>query len=194
MDLTGAGEASGKTVRTTHLFTNRSRDPRLAANISERDIKALRFIGEGFEVAQYQLHDAVFGDVTETVVSRFVQRSARQDLLRVERLNGMGINRLRLTPNGVHEVSTRIGKDQSRFFAPARWVAPKDLAHTLWINDLRAVFTTMVKAPDVLLPAWYLQRAAKSAAAIPDLLAIWKSRGIGRGSCWLAKSIWGVSH
>ncbi len=89
----------------------------------------------------------------------------------------MRINRLQLTARGAREISARSGNDRGRFFTPARWIAPKDLAHTLWLNDLRVVFFTMTRAPDVLLPAWALQRAAGSAIAIPDLIAIWKRSG-----------------
>src|SRR5579859_1822195 len=102
MDVIAPGASARKTFSTTQSHARGSRDPRLAVCLSERDLSALRFIGEGFEVAQYQLHGAVFGNVSETVVSRFVLRSVRQDLLRVERLNGMGINRLRLTSKGAH--------------------------------------------------------------------------------------------
>lgn len=159
----------------------RLRDPLVPASISDRDAAALRFIGEGYEVAQYQLHVAIFGDVSETVVSRFVVRAVEHELLRVERLNGMGFNRLRLTRAAIDAVCARSHVGRSYLFAPGRWVAPKDLAHTLWINDLRVVFGTSSTAPNILLPAWATQRATGSASLVPDLLAIWRSDAVRPG-------------
>jgi hypothetical protein len=65
--------------------------------LSARDLRALAWIGEGYEVAQYQLEAAVFGGLSPTVVSRFVRRAAAHRLVAVDRLYDIGMNRLRLT-------------------------------------------------------------------------------------------------
>jgi hypothetical protein len=64
-----------------------------------RDLEALAVVGRGYEVAQYQLHEAVFSSRSPNVVSRFVARAAKRGLL-AERLGGIGMNRLRLTTRG----------------------------------------------------------------------------------------------
>jgi hypothetical protein len=64
-------------------------------DLSDRDLAALRFIGEGYEVAQYQLHEAIFRERAATVVSRFVVRAQEQKLIVPLRQNRIGINRLR---------------------------------------------------------------------------------------------------
>src|SRR5438128_267538 len=101
-----------------------------------RDLEGLAFIGRGYEVAQYQLHAAVFACRASTVVSRFVRRWAQRKMISVERLNRTGINRLRLTAAG-RDFLVASGVRSADLFAPRRPTALKDLAHVLWINDLR---------------------------------------------------------
>jgi hypothetical protein len=147
-------------------------DPRRAKAPSARDIAALTFIGEGFEVAQYQLHAAIFPSVSAVVVSHFVTRAVRNGWISVERWNGVGINRLRLSAAG-REIIVRAGGDERSLFVPKRAVAPKDVPHTLWINDIRVALLRNGRcAFDAVLPAWHLQRRLPSSAAIPDVLAI----------------------
>jgi len=152
-------------------------DPRRAKAPSARDIAALTFIGEGFEVAQYQLQAAIFRNVSPVVVSHFVTRAVRNGWINVERWNGVGINRLRLTTAG-RELVTRAGVDERSVFVPKRAVAPKDVPHTLWINDVRvALSCNEVSGFDVVLAAWQLQRRFSPAPeAIPDVLAIKKEK------------------
>jgi hypothetical protein len=148
-------------------------DPRRVKAPSSRDIKALTFIGEGFEVAQYQLHAVIFPNVSAVVVSHFVTRAARNGWIVVERWNGVGINRLRLAGGG-RDVVLRSGCDERSLFVPKRAVAPKDVPHTLWINDVRiGLLLNRRCAFDAVLPAWQLQRRLSPApAAIPDVLAV----------------------
>jgi hypothetical protein len=154
-------------------------DPRKGVRISERDIAALTFIGEGYEIAQYQLHFAVFSNVSAFVVSRFVTRGVRNGWIAVERWNRVGMNLLRLTRNG-RDLLISKGGDEKALFAPRRAVATKDLSHTLWINDLRAALRAEVVGYDAILPAWQLQRRlSPPPPAIPDLLAIKKATGAG---------------
>jgi len=152
-------------------------DPRQAKRLSARDVRALTFIGEGFEVAQYQLHAAIFPAVSPVMVSHFVKRSLTSGLIAVERWNRVGINRLRLTETGRRTLAT-VGVDPVSLFAPRRPVATKDVAHTLWINDLRVAFMKSERPFDSILPAWQLQRRlSPPPAAIPDVLAIRKDDG-----------------
>jgi len=137
-------------------------------------VEALVFIGQGFEVAQYQLHAAVFGSVSETVVSRFVRRAETQGLIATERLHGIGMNRLRLTPRGRDQLVAESEVEPELLFTPRRFVPLKDLSHTLWINDLRTALLTIGNRPSELLPAWALARRVEPVCGlIPDLLATW---------------------
>jgi hypothetical protein len=145
--------------------------------LSARDLRALVWIGEGYEVAQYQLEAAVFAGLSPTVASRFVRRAVVRGLVAVDRLYGVGMNRLRLTAAGRDTLVSR-GYQIERLFAPRRPVALKDLAHTLAINDLRVVLAARKHPPTELWPAWALQRWL-AGEAVPDLLAVWRnSKGV----------------
>jgi len=150
--------------------------------LSARDLRALAFVGRGYEVMQYQLHDAVFRGHAPNVVSRFVSRASRRGYLVAERLQAVGMNRLRLTADGVHLVAERGIAKADSLFAPRRSVPLKDLAHTVWINDLRCALLRSAEPPDVISPAWLLQRRLQPVPrAIPDVLAIWKPSGKAEG-------------
>jgi hypothetical protein len=137
-------------------------------------VEALNFIGQGFEVGQYQLHAAVFDLVSETVVSRFVRRAETRGLIATERLHGIGMNRLRLTPRGRDQLVGESDVEPELLFTPRRFVPLKDLLHTLWINDLRTALLTIGNPPSELLPAWALARRLQPVSgSIPDLLATW---------------------
>jgi hypothetical protein len=142
--------------------------------LSARDLRALAFIGEGYEVAQYHLQEAVFADLSPTVASRFVCRVIERRLVAGERLHNVGMNRLRLTDSG-RELLVSFGHRAEHLFAPRRPVALKDLAHTLRINDLRVILGSRKQPPSELFPAWMLQRL-HSADVVPDLLAVWRAR------------------
>jgi hypothetical protein len=145
-------------------------------DLSDRDLAALRFIGEGYEVAQYQLHEAIFRERAATVVSRFVVRAEEQKLIVPLRQNRIGINRLRLTARARTLLVDRSVAHVDEIFVPRVAVSAKDLAHTLWINDLRVAANQLMPRPDLALPAWALQRRLQPAPpAIPDLLAVWKA-------------------
>jgi hypothetical protein len=156
-------------------------DPRSTKRLSQRDIQALTFIGEGYEVAQYQLHAAVFPTVSAFVVSRFVKRAVANGWIAVERWNRVGINRLRLAKRGFERLIAE-GVDPMSLFVPRKPVATKDVAHTLRINDLRVVLGSQSVGFDAILPAWQLQRRLSPAPpAIPDVLAIRKPAQGGSG-------------
>jgi len=187
LELTGSASPAGplKSVETAERprrtkFVAAS-DPRLAPRLVPRDLHALTFIGQGHEVAQYQLHEAVFTGLSEGVVSRWVKRMLQRSVIVVERWAKVGINRLRLTRAGLELLSSAGAKTQD-LFTPRTATALKDVQHTLWINDLRVVVRRLTLPPDVVAPAWLLQRQlGATAPAIPDLLTIRKPRGKDRG-------------
>ena len=148
--------------------------------LRDRDIEALAFIGRGYEVAQYQLHEAIFASRSPNVVSRFVIRASERGFIAAERLGGIGMNRLRLSRRGREFLVDR-GIAEDELFAPAKAVALKDVAHTLAINDLRVALLGLDSRPILISPAWFLQRRLSSALAIPDLLVRWPGRAGTRG-------------
>lgn len=145
-------------------------DPRDLA-VSPRDVDALRFIGRAGELAQYQLHEGVFGAVSEVVVSRFVRRAVKRELVVTSRWRGIGINRLRLTTRG-RALLLANGVDANEIFLPRAPIADGHIEHQLWIVDTLIVLGRTSRTPDLLLPAWALQRRfAPRPIAIPDALA-----------------------
>jgi hypothetical protein len=147
-------------------------DPRQPYRPSRRDFEAGLWIGKGYEVAQYQLHEAVFHGRSPVVVSRFTRRWRERGYLLVERWNRVGMNRLRLTARG-SDVLHLHGAEPDELFVPSKPVAPKDLSHRLWINDLRVVLGRLPKKPELILPAWALERRfVPRLPAIPDVLAV----------------------
>ncbi|MBV8546315.1 MAG: hypothetical protein JO093_13675 [Acidobacteria bacterium] len=160
----------------TGCRTRHRRDPR-DAPLSERDIAALQFIGRGAEVAQYQLHEAVFGRVSEVVVSRFVHRAATRGLVVVSRWRGIGINRLRLTMRGRATLIAH-GVDPLEIFVPHNPIADGHIEHHLWIVDVLTVLGRAKRKADILVPAWALERRfTPRPAAIPDVLASFAAPG-----------------
>jgi hypothetical protein len=148
-------------------------DPRNIPRASKRDLEAGAWIGKGYEVAQYQLHEAVFSGKSPVVVSRFTKRWRERGYLFVERLNRIGMNRLRLTSKGRDFLLLHAAAQPEDLFVPTRSVAPKDLAHRLWINDLRVVLMKLPVKPELVLPAWAIERrSTPRLPAIPDVLAV----------------------
>jgi hypothetical protein len=163
---------SDRPIGTTEWPGDRRRgvDPRDAA-VSPRDVDALRFIGRAGELAQYQLHEGVFGAVSEVVVSRFVRRAVNRELIVTSRWRGIGINRVRLTSRG-RSLLIANGVDASEIFVPRTSIAEGHIEHQLWIIDALIVLGHASRTPDLLLPAWALQRRFDPRpVAIPDVLA-----------------------
>lgn len=149
------------------------RDPRQLAELSPRDLAALRFIGMWI-CAQYQLALHVFPSVSETVVSRCVQRLLALGLIAVERWNRIGLNMLRLRTAGLRLLEERGLATQSELFVPRSAVATKDLRHHLWIVDVGLAFAALPGDYKVL-PCWALRRRfAGQKVPVPDLLAVAK--------------------
>ena len=153
-------------------------DPRRQPQVTDRDVEALLFIGRGHEVAQYQVHIAIFNGLSEGIMSRWTQRMLKRGAIAVERWAKVGINRLRLTPKG-RELLVARGVAVDDVFTPRTPTALKDVQHTLWINDLRVVLPTLAVAPDVIAPAWLLQR--RLGTVVPDVLAIRTPRAKDKG-------------
>jgi len=153
-------------------------DPRRQPQVTDRDIQALLFVGRGHEVAQYQLHAAIFPGLAEGIVSRWTQRMLRRGAIAVERWAKVGINRLRLTKKGLDLLVAR-NIPVHDLFTPRTPTALKDIQHTLWINDLRVVLPRLSVPPDVIAPAWLLQR--QLGLIVPDVLAIRAPRPGDRG-------------
>src|ERR1700694_5312274 len=154
--VAGHSEAPPDSPNRETLRTRRRPDPRDGA-LSPRDSAALGFIGQAGELAQYQLHEQVFGDVSEVVVSRFVQRAMKRDLIATSRWRGIGINRLRLTTRGrSHLVQHGVGADE--LFVLRSAIAEGHIEHQLWIVDTLVVVGRASRKPDLLQPAWALQR------------------------------------
>jgi hypothetical protein len=141
-------------------------------SLLSRDQAALAFIGRGDAVAQYQLRVAIFPGLSEVVSSRRVRRWITDGLVTVERFQGFGINRLRLTDAGRDAVVAAGAAPEHELFVPTKGVALKDLSHHLWINDLRVVaLEGLPIAAEHIAPAWLLQRQLRpTSSAIPDLL------------------------
>jgi hypothetical protein len=155
------------------------RDPRDVSRLPERDYEALSFIGAWYQVAQYQLEDALFAGRSPTIASRSVRRLHAAGCIAVERWNGIGVNLLRLT-NAGRRVLVERGVDDAGIFVPEKAVAQKDLRHQLHLVDVGLALRRLPVQFD-LTPCWALRRrlAGTQPAAIPDLLAL---RNDGRGA------------
>ena len=145
-------------------------DPRGSYWPPPRSIEVLRFIAEGGEVTQPQIHERLFRGRSEAVVSRAIRKLAGCGLLAIDRWNGVGVNRLRLTPKGGDLLLT-VGVPEHAIFVLRKPVAPAHVRHTAWINDLRVVVAGGARPPAFALPAWALQRLIRPLPpTIPDLL------------------------
>lgn len=158
----GTAEPSGPVAR---------RDPRQVQRLSDRDLAALLFIGRWI-CAQYQLALALFPGLSETAVSRCVQRLLHLELIRVTRWNRIGLNMLQLRPAGARLLIERGLAEEKDLFVPRSPVATKDMAHHLWIVDTGLAFRSLPVSFDVL-PCWALRRRfGGQKVPVPDLLAV----------------------
>lgn len=151
----------------------RMHDPRAQPKLSARDADVLVFIALAREVAQYQIHALFFAGLSEVVVSRCIRRLFGLRLITVDRWRKVGINRLRLTPNGADYLLEYRLAAEEQIHVAARPAADKDIAHSLWIVDLLVLFRMFAPAAEAL-PCWHLRRRLHAAAgvSIPDVLAI----------------------
>lgn len=150
------------------------RDPREVLALTDRDYLALEYVMEGLQETQANVDRAVFGNSSKTPCGRAINRLKAAGFLKVERWNGIGANFLRGT-NAARTALIERGVDADRLFVPDRPIAAKDLAHHMWINDVRLVLRTRGFAD--VTPCWALRRrlAAFKPPAIPDVLAFRQS-------------------
>jgi hypothetical protein len=148
------------------------RDPRSAVTLPDRDYDALQFTAAWYQVAQYQLEDAVFPGRSPTIASRCVRRLRAAGFIAVERWNRIGLNLIRVTARGRTALLAR-GVGDDAIFVPEKAVAVKDLAHHLWIVDA-GLMLRRIPVRMQTTPCWGLRRslAALRPAAIPDILAL----------------------
>lgn len=152
------------------LAARPSVDPRGSYWPPPRSIEVVRFIAEGGEVTQPQVHERFFRGRSEAVVSRAIRKLANHGFLAIDRWNGVGVNRLRLTPKG-RALLLAVGVPEHAIFVLRKSVAPAHISHTAWINDLRVVVAGGTRPPAFALPAWALQRLIRPLPpTIPDLL------------------------
>jgi hypothetical protein len=162
VETLGTADASAPVAR---------RDPRQIQQLSARDLASLLFIGKWL-CGQYQLALAHFPNRSETAVSRCVQRLVQLGLIEVTRWNRIGLNMLRLRTAGARLLVARGLANETELFIRRSPVAPKDLAHHLWIVDTGLAFASLQVHFD-LQPCWALRRRfAGQKVPVADLLAV----------------------
>jgi hypothetical protein len=102
------------------------------ASLLPRDQAALAFNGPGYEVARYQLRVAIFPGLSEVVSSRRVRRWITDGLVAVERFQGFGIDRLRLTDAGRDAGVASGAAPEQQLFVPTSGAAVHPVHGTRW--------------------------------------------------------------
>ena len=148
-----------------------------------RDIEAYTLVGRFRMMTRQQLKNWLFADVSETIVTRFFDRSTGRGYLGVERLHGNGIQVCWLTKKGRDLLVDGGHAAASDLFPASGPVPAKDFAHTVEIVNTALAMHCRRPAPDELLPAWMVQRLFAGKLTVwPDLLCLWKPRGSDPGS------------
>jgi hypothetical protein len=146
----------------------------LKPKLLARDREVLLAIGRFRMLTRPQVRRWFFRDVSEPVVTRFVERTTAAGWLGVERLGGNGMQVFWLTKKGA-EALVADGAGAADLFPASGPAAAKDFDHTSAIGEAAVWLASRSAAPDELLPAWALERLfAGKLTAIPDLLALWK--------------------
>jgi hypothetical protein len=141
-----------------------------------RDALVLAAIGRFRMLTRPQVKRWFFADVSEPVVTRFIQRTKAAGHLGVERVGGNGMQVLWLTRKGRDALVARDIPTADLFPATGP-AAAKDFDHTVAIGDAAIWLAVRTPAPDELLPAWTLARFfGGNLTAIPDLLALWRAK------------------
>jgi len=138
-----------------------------------RDIEAGCFVGEGYEVAQYQVQEACFGDLSPTVCSRFKARWESRGFLKVTRRHSFGANHLSLTSRG-RQFLIKHGCDERRLFVPRRPVSSRNLDHHVLCNDVRAACVTIAPLPEELAASWLIERILVDRPVVPDVVGLYR--------------------
>jgi hypothetical protein len=151
--------------------------------ILPRDIEAYALVGRFRMLTRQQLKSWLFDAVSETIVTRFFNRSTKRGYLGVERLHGNGIQVCWLTKKGRDFLVGGGHAAASDLFPASAPVAAKDFEHTVEIVNAALAMRRRTPAPDELLPAWTVQRLFAGKLTVwPDLLCLWKPRDDGPGS------------
>jgi hypothetical protein len=142
-----------------------------------RDAEVLAAVGRFRMLTRPQVKHWFFDAVSEPVVTRFLQRAQASGQLGIARLGGNGVQVLWLTRKG-RDALVSHGASAADLFPATGPAAAKDFDHTAAIAEAAIWLALRTPSPDELLPAWTLARFfGGSLAAIPDLLALWRSRG-----------------
>jgi hypothetical protein len=150
--------------------------------ILPRDIDAYGLVGRFRMLTRQQLKCWLFAEVSETMVTRFFDRSTARGYLGVERLHGNGIQVCWLTKKG-RDFLVDGGYAASDLFPASGPVPAKDFEHTVEIVNAALAMRRRTPAPDELLPAWSVQRLFAGKLTVwPDLLCLWKPRDDDPGS------------
>lgn len=139
-----------------------------------RDIEAYTLVGRFRMMIRQQLKSWLFAGVSETIVTRFLDRSTARGYLGVERLQGNGIQVCWLTKKGRDLLVDGGYAPASDLFPASGPVPTKDFAHTVEIVNAALAMRRRTPAPDELLPAWAVQRLFAGKLTVwPDLLCLW---------------------
>lgn len=151
--------------------------------ILPRDIEAYVLVARFRMLTRQQLKAWLFEDVSETMVTRFFDRSTERGYLGVERLRGNGIQVCWLTKKG-RDFLVDGGRAAASDLLPASGAVPaKDFEHTVEIVNAALAMRRRAPAPDELLPAWAVQRLFAGKLTVwPDLLCLWKPNDGDPGS------------
>lgn len=142
-----------------------------------RDLEVMRAVGRFRMLTRPQLKRWFFADVSETVVTRFVDRTTGKGCLGVQRLHGNGMQVLWLTRKG-RDVLVGQGVAAADLFPASGPAAAKDFEHTVMIGEAAVWLATKTIPPEELLPASALLRFfGGRMAVVPDLLALWRPEG-----------------
>ena len=151
--------------------------------ILPRDIEAYVLVGRYRMLTRQQLKAWLFAEVSETMVTRFFDRSTERGYLGVERLQGNGIQVCWLTKKGRDFLVDGGHAAASDLFPASGQVPAKDFDHTIEIVNAALAMSRRSPAPDELLPAWSVQRLFAGKLTVwPDLLCLWKPTGDDPGS------------
>jgi hypothetical protein len=146
--------------------------------ILPRDIEAYVLVGRFRMLTRQQLKAWLFAEVSETMVTRFFDRSTERGYLGVERLQGNGIQVCWLTKKGRAFLVDGGHAATSDLFPAGGGVPAKDFVHTVEIVNAALAMRRRTPAPDEMLPAWAVQRLFAGKLMVwPDLLCLWKPDG-----------------
>jgi hypothetical protein len=142
-----------------------------------RDTEAFALVGRFRMLTRQQLKAWLFAGVSETMVTRFLDRSAERGYLGVVRLQGNGIQVCWLTKKGCDFLVDGGHAPAPDLFPASGPVPSKDFQHTVEIVNAAVAMHGRDRPPDELLPAWSVQRLFAGKLPVwPDLLCLWRPK------------------